>query len=83
MGLQRVRHNWATFIFTYNLGLPGESVVKKPTQETSIQPLGQEDLLEKEMATHSSFLNLKTPWAEEPCELQSMRLQKSQTQLSD
>ena len=33
--------------------------------ETGIQSLGQEDLLEKEMATHSSILAWKIPWTEE------------------
>ena len=36
------------------------------TQETQIQFLGQEDLLEEEMATHSSILAWKIPWTEEP-----------------
>ena len=35
------------------------------TQETRIQSLGQEDLLEKDMATRSSFLARKIPWTEE------------------
>ena len=35
-------------------------------QETWVQPLGQEDSLEKEMATHSSILAWKIPWMEEP-----------------
>ena len=35
--------------------------------------------LEKEMTTHSSILAWKIPWTEEPGELQSMGLQKSQT----
>ena len=34
--------------------------------ETQVQSLGQEDLLEKEMATHSSILAWKIPWMEEP-----------------
>ena len=38
--------------------------------------LGQEDPLEKEMATHSSILAWKLPWTEEPGGLQSMGLQK-------
>ena len=41
-------------------------------QETQVQSLGQEDLLEKEMATHSSILAWKMPWTEEPVRLQSM-----------
>ena len=35
-------------------------------QETWVQSLGQEDPLEKEMATHSSILAGETPWTEEP-----------------
>ena len=38
--------------------------------------LGQEDLLEKEMATHSSILAWKIPWMEEPSRLQSMGSQR-------
>ena len=39
-------------------------------------PLGQEDLLEKEMATHSRILAWEIPWTEEPGGLQSMGLQR-------
>ena len=39
-------------------------------------PLGQEDHLEKEMATHSSILGWEIPWTEEPGGLQSMGLQR-------
>ena len=52
-------------------------------QETWVQPLGQEDPLEEEMAIHSSILVWKIPWMEEHGGLQSMGLQKSQTRLSD
>ena len=52
-------------------------------QETQLQFLGQEDPLEKEMATHSSILAWEIPWTEEPGELQRMGLQKSWKQLSD
>ena len=45
-------------------------------QETWIQSLGQEDTLEKGMATHSSILPWKIPWTEEPGGLRSMGLQK-------
>ena len=41
-------------------------------QEIRVQSLDQEDLLEKEMATHSSILAWKIPWMEEPGRLQSM-----------
>ena len=40
--------------------------------ETGVRYLGQEDLLEKEMATHSSILAWRIPWTEEPGGLQSM-----------
>ena len=44
--------------------------------ETHVQFLGQEDLLEKEMATHSSILAWKIPWKKKPGRLQAMGLQK-------
>ena len=45
-------------------------------KETQVQFPGQEDLLEKEMATHSSTLAWKIPWTEEPGRLQSMGSQR-------
>ena len=50
--------------FAYNAGDPGSIF------------LGQKDLLEKEMATHSSTLAWKIPWTEEPGRLQSMGWQR-------
>ena len=49
-------------------GFPGGSVVKNPlpVQEMQVQSLGQEDPLEKEMATHSSIIASEIPWREEP-----------------
>ena len=44
--------------------------------ENGVQSLGWEDLLEKEMATHSSILSWKIPWMEEPSRLRSMGLQR-------
>ena len=41
-------------------------------QETQVQPLGQEDPSEKEMANHSIVLAWKIPWTEEPDGLKSM-----------
>ena len=41
-------------------------------KDTQAQSLGQEDPLEKEMATHSSILAWKIPWTEKPGGLQSM-----------
>ena len=46
------------------------------TQETQIQTLAREDLLEKEMVTHSSILAWKIPWTEEPGRLQSRGSQR-------
>ena len=45
-------------------------------QETRVRSLGQEEPLEKEMATHSSTLVWKIPWMEEPGGLQSIGPQK-------
>ena len=45
-------------------------------QETRVQSLGQEDPLEKEMATHSSTHAWKIPWTEKPGGLQSMGSQR-------
>ena len=44
--------------------------------ETRVQPLGWEDPLEKETATHSSNFAWKIPWTEEPGGLQSMGSQR-------
>ena len=46
------------------------------TQGTQVRPVGQEDPLEKCMATHSSILAWKIPWAEEPGGLQSIESQR-------
>ena len=48
-------------------------------QETQVQSLGQEDLLEKEMATHSSILAQRIPWTEEPDKVHPTGLQESDT----
>ena len=60
------------------LGFPGDSAVHHPPakQEMWVQSLGQEDPLEKEIATHSSLLAWRIPWIEEPGELQSMGSQR-------
>ena len=47
-----------------------------PMWETRVQSLGQDDPLEKEMATHSSILAWRIPWIEEPGGLQSMGSQR-------
>ena len=51
--------------------------------KAAVQSLGQEDPVEKEMATHSSISAWKILWTEEPCGLQSMGSQKSRTWLRD
>ena len=52
-------------------------VKRLPTMwQTWVQSLGQENLLEKEMATHSTVLTWKIPWMEEPGRLQSMGTQR-------
>ena len=48
-------------------------------QETRVQFLGQEDPLEKEIATHSSILAWEIPWTEEPGQLQSIGHKESDT----
>jgi len=57
-------------------GFFGSSDVKNvpAMQETQVQSLGQEDPLEKGMATHSGILAWKIPWTEKPGGLQSMGL---------
>ena len=77
----------ATFSFTFlNLefvlpfagaSLVAQRIKRLPAmQETGVQSLGWEDPLEKEMATHSSILVWRIPWAEEPGGLQSTGLQR-------
>ena len=46
------------------------------TEDMQVQSLGQEDLLEEGTATHSSILDWKIPWTDEPGELQSMGSQR-------
>ena len=49
------------------VSLVAQSVKNQPAmQETWVQSLGQEDPLEKEMATHSSILAWRIPWTERP-----------------
>ena len=52
------------------------SLTKQKMQETQVRSLGQEDPLEKGMATHSSILVWRIPWTEEPGGLQSMGSQR-------
>ena len=58
--------------------LVAQTVTNPPAmQQTQVRPLGWEDPLEKEMATHSSILAWRIPWTEEPGELQFMGLKES------
>ena len=52
-------------------------------QETRVRSLGREDPMEKEMATHSSILDWRIPWTEEPEGSTFHGFTKSQTLLSD
>ena len=66
------------YVVGYCIVFPMAQMVKHlPTiWETRVQSLGWEDLLEKEMATHSSILAWKIPWMEEPGRLQFMGSQR-------
>ena len=60
--------------------LIAQSVKNLPAmQETQVQFLDREDPLEKAMATHSSILDYRILWTEEPCRLQSMGSQELDT----
>ena len=66
-----------SLVSTLWTSLVAQTVKRLPTMwETRVQSLGREDLLEKEMATHSSILAWKIPWTEEPGRLQSMGSQR-------
>ena len=63
-------------LFSWNLwaSLVAQRLKHLPAMwETRVRSLGQEDPLEKEMATHSSTLAWRIPWREEPGRPQSMR----------
>ena len=61
----------------HGASLVAQMVKRLPAmQETRLQSLGWEDLLEKEMATHSSILVWEMPWTEEPGGLQSVGSQR-------
>ena len=69
--------NHSVDIQSHLTSLVAQMVKRLPTMlETWVQSLGQEDLLEKEMATHSSILAWKIPWTEKPGRLQSLGSQR-------
>ena len=64
--------------------LVSQMVKRLPTMwETRVQSLGQEDPLEKEMATHSSILGLENPMDEEAWQATGHGVAKSRTRLSN
>ena len=89
MGSHRVRHDWSDLaaaaaaaegkikIWLLRASLGAQTVKNPPAvQETRVQSLLWESLLEKGMATQSSILAWRIPWTEEPGSLQSTRLQR-------
>ena len=71
-----LQYSWASLV--------AQTVNNPPAmQETWIWSLGQEDPLEKEMATHSSIPTWEIPWPEEAWRATVHGVTKSQTQLSD
>ena len=69
--------NWRNQIIYLLSSLAAQRVKRLPAmQKTWVQSLGQEDPLEKEMATHSSTLAWKIPWTEKPGSLESMGSQR-------
>ena len=79
MGLQSVGHNYSDLpaATQYWASLVAQTVKNLPAMwETWVQSLGQEDPLEKGMATHSSILACRIPRTEKPGQLQSMGSQR-------
>ena len=69
--------SWHLWAAPHNTSLVAQMVKRLPTMwETRVRSLGQEDPLEKEMATHSGTLAWRIPWIEEPGRLQSMGTQR-------
>ena len=68
------------FILIGDTSLVPQMIKNLPAmQETQVQSLGQEDAIEKGMATHPRILTWRIPWTEEPDRLQSMGSQESDT----
>ena len=79
-----LRHNYWPVLHNKHRLRRGLDVKRLPTrQETRVQFLGQEDLLEKEMATHSSILAWKIPRTDEPGRATVHGVAKSWTRLSN
>ena len=74
---KKTPHQLSSCFQFFQTSLVAQTVKRLPTmRETRVQSLGREDLLEKEVVTHSSILAWKIPWTEEPGRLQSMGLQR-------
>ena len=69
--LSEISQRWMLHGITYFL-----ETITSVMQKTRIPTLGQEDPMEKGMATHSSILAWRIPWTEEPGELQSLGFQR-------
>ena len=80
MGSQRIRHYWAT---SRHFKVPRASQVALMVKILPVQSKGQEDPLEKEIATHSRIFAWEIPWTKEPGGLLSMGLQRVKIWLSD
>ena len=84
MGSQRVRHNLATFTFSFWASLVVELVKNLPAmQETWVQSLGWEDPLEEAVATQSSILAWRIPMDRGTWRATVRGIAKSWTRLSD
>ena len=70
---KNVSYSLATLSFSFHLDI---CQTLPAMQKTWVQSLGQEDLLEKGMATHSSILAWRIPWTEETGRLQSIGSQR-------
>ena len=74
---QSNQHTSVCLLYICMASLVAQRVKRLPAMlETRVQSLGQEDPLQKEMATHSSILAWKIPWTEEPGGLQTTGSQR-------
>ena len=64
---------WASQVAHWVKNLPAMQKI----QETRVQSLGLEELLEEDVATHSRSLTWRIPWTEDPCRLQSIGSQRA------
>ena len=79
--MEVLEHSEEHSLIDFSANLVAQMVKRLPVmRENWVRPLGWEDPLEKEKATHSSTLGWKIPWTEEPGRLQSMGLQRDTTE---